>query len=215
MEQKIIGFDQDELGDWRAILACGHRQHVRHDPPFVNRPWVLTEDGRRRFLGAPLECVKCDDGEPVGDGVVSAAVLEAAYARFAAELDGYIRRRAPDGTTAADTLRGALVTIGAAADTYESGRLEAWLMTQMDAALPGSPAQSADDAAEPAAAARALVDCLPGLHRQAIILTDYRGLSERALAARLDLPPEAAAARLSAARRMLAEALHDCCDTLL
>ena len=214
MEQKIIGFDQDELGDWRAMLACGHRQHVRHDPPFVNRPWVLTEDGRRRFLGAPLECVKCDDGEPVGDGVVSAAVLEAAYARFAAELDGYIRRRAPDGTTAADTLRGALVTIGAAADTYESGRLEAWLMTQMDAALPGSPAQSADDAAEPAAAARALVDCLPGLHRQAIILTDYRGLSERALATRLDLPPEAAA-RLSAARRMLAEALHDCCDTLL
>ena len=215
MEQKIIGFDQDELGDWRAMLACGHRQHVRHDPPFVNRPWVLTEDGRRRFLGAPLACVKCDDGEPGGDGVVSAAVLEAAYARFAAELDGYIRRRAPDGTTAADSLRGARVTIGAAADTDESGRLEAWLMTQMDAALPGSPAQSADDAAEPAAAARALVDCLPGLHRQAIILTDYRGLSERALAARLDLPPEAAAARLSAARRMLAEALHDCCDTLL
>ncbi len=215
MEQKIIGFDQDELGDWRAILACGHRQHVRHDPPFVNRPWVLTEDGRRRFLSAPLECVKCDDGEPVGDGIVSAAALEAAYARFAAELDGYIRRRAPGGTTAAGSLRRALVAIGDAAGTYESGRLEAWLTTRIDAALPEFPAQSAGDAAEPAAAARALVDCLPGLHRQAIILTDYRGLSERALAVRLDLSPDDAAARLSAARRMLAEALHDCCNTLL
>jgi len=215
MEQKIIGFDQDELGDWRAILACGHRQHVRHNPPFVNRPWVLTEDGRRRFLGAPLECVKCDDGEPVGDGIVSAAALEAAYARFAAELNGYIRRRAPDEATAADTLRRALVAIDNAADNYESGRLEAWLITRMDAALPEFPVQSAGDAAELTAAARALVDCLPGLHRQAIILTDYRGLSERELAARLDLPPDDATARLSAARRMLAEALHDCCNTLL
>ncbi len=215
MEQKIIGFDQDELGDWRAILACGHRQHVRHDPPFVNRPWVLTEDGRRRFLGAPLECVKCDDGEPVGDGVVSAAALEAAYARFAAELDGYIRRRAPDEAAAANALRRALVAIDAAADTYESAPLEEWLATRIDATLPESPAQSADDPTQLTAAARALVDCLPGLHRQAIILTDYRGLSERELAARLDLSPDDAAARLSAARRMLAEALHDCCDALL
>lgn len=212
MEQKIIGFDQDELGDWRAILACGHRQHVRHDPPFVNRPWVLTEDGRRRFLGAPLECVKCDDGEPVGDGVVSAAALEAAYARFAAELDGYIRRGVPDEAAAAGTLRRALVAIGDVAGGYESGPLEEWLAAQIQATLPES---TTNDPTQLTAATRALVDCLPGLHRQAIILTDYRGLSERELAARLDLSPDAAATRLSAARRMLAEVLHDCCDALL
>ena len=61
MEQSIVGFDQDELGDWRAILACGHRQHVRHNPPLVERPWVLTEEGRRRFLGHKLDCKRCDE----------------------------------------------------------------------------------------------------------------------------------------------------------
>ncbi len=61
MEQRIVGYEQDEVGDWRAILACGHRQHVRHNPPLVERPWVLTEEGRRRFLGYPLNCKHCDE----------------------------------------------------------------------------------------------------------------------------------------------------------
>lgn len=208
MEQPIIGYDQDELGDWRAILACGHRQHVRHNPPFVNRPWVLTEEGRRRFLGAPLDCVRCDDGEPVGDGMVSAAALEAAYARFAAELVGTIRRRVAD-EAADDAMRRALLAIAGIPDDVP-GPLEAWLAAQVQTILP----RSAAEPAELAAAARAIVDCLPGLYRQAIILTDYRGLGERELAARIDLSPGDAAARLSAARRMLAEALRDCCHTL-
>ncbi|MDE2150449.1 MAG: DUF3565 domain-containing protein [Gammaproteobacteria bacterium] len=29
MRQPIVDFDRDEAGDWRAILACGHRQHLR------------------------------------------------------------------------------------------------------------------------------------------------------------------------------------------
>jgi len=61
MEQPIIGFDQDDAGDWRAILACGHRQHVRHKPPLVSRPWVLSGEGRNRFLGYRLNCRLCDE----------------------------------------------------------------------------------------------------------------------------------------------------------
>lgn len=61
MQQTIIGFEQDEIGDWRAILACGHRQHVRHNPPLVDRPWVLTAAGRARFVGHVLDCVLCDE----------------------------------------------------------------------------------------------------------------------------------------------------------
>lgn len=61
MRQPIIDFDQDEHGDWRAILACGHRQHVRHNPPLSERPWVLTAAGRARFIGYTLECVRCDE----------------------------------------------------------------------------------------------------------------------------------------------------------
>lgn len=60
MMRRIVGFRQDEAGDWAAELDCGHGQHIRHNPPFQSRPWVLTEEGRRDRLGAELECPLCD-----------------------------------------------------------------------------------------------------------------------------------------------------------
>ena len=60
MERKIIGFHRDPRNDWVADLVCGHGQHVRHNPPFENRPWVVTEDGRASKLGVALNCVRCD-----------------------------------------------------------------------------------------------------------------------------------------------------------
>lgn len=59
MKQPIIGFHKDKLGDWVAELACGHYQHVRHDPPWQNRPWVETLNGRKNMLGYTLNCKKC------------------------------------------------------------------------------------------------------------------------------------------------------------
>lgn len=65
MQQPITGFHQDEEGHWVAELACGHGQHVRHKPPFINRPWVLTEAGRQAHVGLSLNCLKCERGEAV------------------------------------------------------------------------------------------------------------------------------------------------------
>ncbi len=64
MKQKITGFHQDEFNDWVAELACHHGQHVRHNPPFINRPWVMTKQGRNSKLGRSLECKKCDQNAP-------------------------------------------------------------------------------------------------------------------------------------------------------
>ena len=64
MKQAIVGFHLDELGDWVAKMECRHQQHTRHNPPLVNRPWVLTAAGRQRFIGFELECKKCDEGAP-------------------------------------------------------------------------------------------------------------------------------------------------------
>jgi hypothetical protein len=61
MNQKIIAFHQDEESHWVADLACGHTQHVRHDPPWSERPWVLTPEGRQARLGIELNCLKCDE----------------------------------------------------------------------------------------------------------------------------------------------------------
>ncbi len=60
MERTIIGFHQDEHGDWVADLDCGHARHVRHKPPWTVRPWVTKEEGRRQFLGHKFNCVKCE-----------------------------------------------------------------------------------------------------------------------------------------------------------
>ena len=67
MERGIVGFELDADGDWVAVLVCGHRQHVRHRPPFQVRPWVLDEAGRAAHLGTSLGCPLCDAGEmPAG-----------------------------------------------------------------------------------------------------------------------------------------------------
>ena len=61
MQQAIIGFHLDDENHWVADLACGHGQHVRHNPPWQNRPWVMTEQGRKKKLGVRLECKKCEE----------------------------------------------------------------------------------------------------------------------------------------------------------
>lgn len=69
MDRPITGFFQDEAGDWVARLSCGHRQHVRHQPPFVERPWTTTKEGRDGFLGEVLPCAACDRLELPEDAV--------------------------------------------------------------------------------------------------------------------------------------------------
>ncbi|QPJ66134.1 MAG: DUF3565 domain-containing protein [Candidatus Nitrohelix vancouverensis] len=61
MFQRIVGFHQDEENHWVADLACGHARHMRHKPPMVERPWVLTAAGRNEFVGESVECKRCDD----------------------------------------------------------------------------------------------------------------------------------------------------------
>ncbi|MCL1125907.1 DUF3565 domain-containing protein [Shewanella surugensis] len=60
MKQAITGYHQDNEKHWVAELECGHFQHVRHNPPWVSRPWVISPQGRRQMLGYQLNCKKCD-----------------------------------------------------------------------------------------------------------------------------------------------------------
>ena len=63
MQRAIVGFHQDEEGHWVADLECGHTRHVRHNPPWENRPWVLSAEGRIQFLGTMLNCARCDQDQ--------------------------------------------------------------------------------------------------------------------------------------------------------
>src|SRR5947209_3101611 len=59
-ERTILSFEQDSDGVWIATLACGHTQHVRHEPPWQNREWVTTETGRAAMIGRTLHCGWCE-----------------------------------------------------------------------------------------------------------------------------------------------------------
>jgi hypothetical protein len=66
MKQPIVGYHTDEEGHWVAELACGHGQHVRHDPPWQVREWVTTPEGRDSRPGVELDCLKCEQASPRG-----------------------------------------------------------------------------------------------------------------------------------------------------
>lgn len=63
VQRSIAGFHEDDGGDWLAELSCLHGQHVRHRPPFQDRPWVLAEARRRDRIGTAIECPLCDRAE--------------------------------------------------------------------------------------------------------------------------------------------------------
>ena len=63
MNRPIIGFHRDEESHWVAQLSCGHGQHTRNTPPFREREWVETEEGRAARRETLLNCLLCDRRE--------------------------------------------------------------------------------------------------------------------------------------------------------
>lgn len=54
-----MAFEQDEEDEWRVLLDCGHRRHLRHDPPRECRPDLADEESRNSALGGEIECGRC------------------------------------------------------------------------------------------------------------------------------------------------------------
>jgi hypothetical protein len=65
----IIGFRQDEDGHWIVELSCGHTQHLRHQPPWQSREWVLDARLRQEKIGQSFRCGWCAQGA-VDDNLV-------------------------------------------------------------------------------------------------------------------------------------------------
>ena len=59
---RITGFHQDEDGHWVVDLSCGHTQHLRHQPPWQSRAWVLDAAERERRIGQAFACGWCAQG---------------------------------------------------------------------------------------------------------------------------------------------------------
>ncbi|MHC8301722.1 DUF3565 domain-containing protein [Pseudomonas sp. ZS1P83] len=61
-DSTVTGFHQDEDGHWVAELSCGHTQHLRHQPPWQSRAWVLSPAQRIEKIGQPFDCGWCAQG---------------------------------------------------------------------------------------------------------------------------------------------------------
>ncbi|MDV9031281.1 DUF3565 domain-containing protein [Pseudomonas sp. RAC1] len=59
---RIVDFLQDENGHWVVALSCGHTQHLRHQPPWQNRAWVLAPEQRAARVGQVFTCGWCARG---------------------------------------------------------------------------------------------------------------------------------------------------------
>ena len=106
--RRIVGFRRDECGDWVASLECGHGQHVRHDPPWRSRPWVVTPAGRASKLDETLPCRRCERGEPPDAAQDDAADSERGPTRHTLPAGSTVqpRRRSSSGSDATVTVPG-------------------------------------------------------------------------------------------------------------
>jgi RNA polymerase sigma-70 factor (ECF subfamily) len=153
------------------------------------------------------------------------------WTSFSDSLDRYIKRRVADEQTAEDLLQEAFLRIYTHLDSlHQPEQLQGWIYriahnvivdyyrarkTMLDIgddlAAPADPAFEEDTSARLAQSLRRMIDCLPSDYREALVLTEYEGLSQQELADRTGLSLSGSKTRVQRARKLLREALMACC----
>lgn len=156
---------------------------------------------------------------------------EKVWEEFHTGLRRFILRRIPDEQSAEDVLQDVFLKIHARIDTLkDEERLQSWmyqiarhtvadyfrehkatlaLTEALD--LPDEPAIDDDVVKQLIPSVKAMVQSLPEAYRQALILTEYEGLTQRELAEKLGLSLSGAKSRVQRAREKLKAMLLDCC----
>src|SRR5215469_7355378 len=155
---------------------------------------------------------------------------EHVWQEFNLKLKQFIIKRVPDEQSAEDILQDVFVKIhthiemlkdghklqswiyqiarNAVYDYYRDRRITAGIPETLD--LPEEPGEN-DVEYMLALSLKGMVDCLPDVYRQALILTEYEGLTQKELAQRLGLSFSGAKSRVQRAREKLREILLECC----
>ncbi|MGO8950165.1 MAG: RNA polymerase sigma factor SigZ [Ktedonobacterales bacterium] len=157
---------------------------------------------------------------------------EQVWEAFHSPLQQFIRRRVADDDLAEDLLQEVFLKIHQRAGSLKDVRqLEGWIYTITrniiidyyrsqrqtvtldwagDLALPENLPDD-DIVSELLPCVRAMVQNLPAPDRQALVLTEYHGLTQKELAGRLGLSVSGAKSRVQRARERLKQELLDCC----
>ncbi len=151
---------------------------------------------------------------------------------FHIPLQQFIRRRVSDEATAEDVLQEVFLKIHQHVETLKDvKKLESWIYQITRNAIidsyreprPTTPLEAAealdmpeelpddDVVSELLPCVRAMVRSLPELDRQALVLTEYQGLTQKELSERLGLSFSGAKSRVQRARERLKQQLLECC----
>jgi RNA polymerase sigma-70 factor (ECF subfamily) len=156
---------------------------------------------------------------------------EEIWEEFHPRIKQFILKRIPDEHNAEDILQEVFLKIHARIDTLrDEEKLQSWMYQiarnviadyyrQHKATvalseallLPDEPVVDDDVVKDLLPGVRTMVNSLPGEYRQALLLTEYEGLTQRELAERLGLSLSGAKSRVQRAREKLKAMLLDCC----
>lgn len=144
----------------------------------------------------------------------------------------FIRRRVADETAVEDILQEVFLKIHMHIETLRNGeKLQGWVyqiarnqiidyyrrktlnvtLEDAEVLLSVEEMPEEDMRTKLAPSIREMVNSLPAQYREALLLTDYEGLSQRELATQLGLSFSGAKSRVQRAREKLRQMLLDCC----
>lgn len=155
---------------------------------------------------------------------------ENVWREFSARLRGFIGKRVSSAADADDLLSEVFVKVHTRIDSLEDeARLAPWLFqitrntltdyyrrrpapqTGLDGVESAAVEDDYDAAALISSSLRDLVGRLPAKYREALVLTEFEGLTQVEMADRLGLSVSGAKSRVQRARTMLRDDLLECC----
>jgi RNA polymerase sigma-70 factor (ECF subfamily) len=157
------------------------------------------------------------------------ATLEHIWYEFADKLLQFIRARVNDPDTAQDILQDVFVKIQSRLDQLKDpARLQSWIYliarhavidhyrtrketVELSETLADEREPETSELEELKASFRRMIYSLPEPYREALVLTEFEGLTQQELADRIGISLSGAKSRVQRGREQLKEMLHQCC----
>lgn len=157
------------------------------------------------------------------------ATLEHIWHEFAEKLSQFIRARVSDPVTSEDILQDIFVKIQQRlGQLQDPAKLQSWIYLiarnaiidhyrtrketmEVSETLPADPKDDDPEIEELKASFRRMIYSLPEPYRDALVLTELEGITQKQLAVRLGISLSGAKSRVQRAREQLKKLLDDCC----
>jgi RNA polymerase sigma-70 factor (ECF subfamily) len=157
------------------------------------------------------------------------ATLEHIWHEFAEQLGRFIRARVNDPATAEDIRQDIFVKIqGRLNQLKDPAKLQSWIYliarnaiidhyrsrketVEVPETLTTEAEPKSEEIEELKAAFRRMIYSLPEPYREALVLTEFEGLTQQQFAERLGISLSGAKSRVQRGRAQLKDMLHECC----